>query len=180
MLKELKGVGSTYRANERRRRRRFVRLIIGICATIIIISTVLGLAYVWYMGMTKPVQPAAVAQPLANKTITPAPVSDENAPVGVAIQTLTSPVAKGGNASISIKTRPQAACSIRVTYSVTPNQDQESKDGGLIPKTADAYGVASWTWTVETSRPVGSWPVEVTCAYKAKWGYGKDMLQVID
>jgi len=180
MLKELKGAGSTYRANERRRRGRFLRLMIGIVLTIVIISAILGLAYVWYMGKVKPAQPAAVVQPIAVKTVTPVPVSDENAPVGVAIQTLTSPVPKGGNASISIKTRPQAACSIRVTYSTTPNQDQESKDGGLIPKTADAYGVAEWTWTVETSRPVGSWPVEVTCAYKTKWGFGKDMLKVID
>jgi len=180
MLKELKGIGSTYRANERRRRRRFARLIIGICLTIIIIGTALGLVYVWYMGKTQPVQPAAVAQPIAGKTVTPAPVTDENAAVGVAIQTLTSPVPKGGNASISIKTRPQAACSIRVTYSLTAGQDEESKDSGLIPKTADEYGVASWTWTVETSRPTGSWPVEVTCAYKTKWGYGKDMMQVID
>lgn len=180
MLKELKGAGSTYRVNERRRRRRTFRLIFGISLALILIGTALGLIYVWYMGKTRPAQPAAVAKTVAAKTSTTAPVIDEEAPVGVAVQTLTSPVPRGGNSSISIKTRPKAACSIRVTYSLTADKDKESKDGGLIPKIADEYGVIGWTWTVETSRPVGSWPVEVTCAYKSKWGYGKDMMQVID
>lgn len=181
MLKELKGVSSTYRANERRRRRRFLRMIIGIIVAVLLIGATLGFAYVWYMGKTQPVQPAAVTKTVATTAPAPAtPVVDENAPVGVATQSFSSQVPRGGNASLSIRTRPQAACSIRVTYSTTPDQAKESKDGGLVPKTADMYGVASWTWTVEADRPGGAWPVEITCAYKAQWGYGKEMLQVID
>lgn len=180
MLKQLKGVGSTYRANERRRRRRFVRLIIGVCVILIVIGTLIGLVYVWWMGKTRPVQQAAAPTTTTAK-VTSTPVSvDENAPVGVAVQAITSPVTRGGNSSISIRTRPKAACSIRVTYSLTPDQAKESKDGGLIPKTADEYGTVSWTWTVESSRPAGSWPVEVTCAYKDKWGYGKGAMEVIE
>ncbi|MGB4967323.1 MAG: hypothetical protein WBO35_03930 [Candidatus Saccharimonadales bacterium] len=180
MLRKLKGVGSTYRLNERRRRRRLLRLIIGVSLSIIILGAIIGLVYVWYMGKTRPIEQASTAAPAAaSQTVKAVPV-DENAPVGVAVQMLTSPVKKGGNSSISIKTRPKAACSIQVTYSLTGDKDKVSNDGGLIPKNADEYGVVSWAWTVETSRPVGSWPVEVTCAYKAKWGYGKDMLQVID
>lgn len=180
MLRKLKGVGSTYRVNERRRRRRLLRLIIGVSLSIIVVGAIIGLVYVWYMGKTHPIeQAAAPTSTTTTKTVT-TPVVDENVPVGVAIQTLTTPVQRGGNSSISIKTRPKAACSIQVTYSLTGDKDKVSRDGGLIPKDADDYGVASWTWTVETSRPVGSWPVEVTCAYKAKWGYGKEMLQVID
>ena len=178
MLKELKGVSSTYRAQQRRHRRRLVKLIIGICLGILVLGALIGLVYVWYMGKTQPVPQAAVVKQAVAKTVTTTPIVDEEAPVGVAVQTLTSPVRKGGNSSISIKTRPKAACSIRVSYGTT--QDDESKDGGLIPKTADEYGVADWTWTVETSRPVGSWPVEVTCAYKTKWGFGKGMLQVLE
>lgn len=182
MLKELKGVGSTHRINARRRRGHLLRTVIGIIVVIVIICTALGFAYVWYLGKTKPVQQAAEIKHVstAPATAVSAPVVDENAPVGVAIQSFSSSVQRGTNASIGIRTRPQAACSIRVTYSQTPDQAKESKDGGLIPKTADEYGSVSWTWSVEADRPVGSWPVEVTCAYKAKWGYGKDMLQVID
>ena len=182
MLKELKGVGSTYRANDRRRRGHFVRTVVTVIVVVLLICAALGLAYVWYMGKVKPVQPAAEVPTVATTKAptTVAPVVDDNSPVGVAIQSFSSSVQRGSNASISIRTRPQAACSIRVTYSLTPDQDKESKDGGLIPKTADDYGTVSWTWTVETSRPVGSWPVEVTCAYKDKWGYGKDMMEVID
>ena len=178
MLKELKGIGSTYRVQERRRKRRLAKLIIGVCVVLLCICALLGFVYVWYMGKTQPIPQATIVNQVATKSTVSVPVVDEEAPVGVAVQTLTSPVHKGGNSSISIKTRPKAACSIRVTYGTTKND--ESKDGGLIPKTADEYGVADWTWTVETSRPVGSWPVEVTCAYKTKWGYGKDILQVID
>ena len=180
MLRKLKGVGSTYRVNERRRRRRLLRLIIGVSLSIIIVGTLVGLVYVWYMAKIHPIEQASTSTAaVATKTVT-VPVVDENVPVGVAIKTLTTPVKQGGNSSISIKTRPKAACSIQVTYSLTGDKDKISHDGGLIPKDADEYGVVSWTWTVESSRPVGSWPVEVTCAYKAKWGYGKDMLQVID
>lgn len=178
MLKELKGVSSTYRAHERHRRRRLAKLLIGICIALLALGALIGFVYVWYMGKTQPVQQATVVNQVAIKKAVSTPVVDEEAPVGVAVQTLTSPVHKGGNSSISVKTRPKAACSIRVSYGTT--QSDESKDGGLIPKTADDYGVADWTWTVETSRPVGSWPVEVTCAYKTKWGFGKDMLQVVE
>ena len=29
----------------------------------------------------------------------------------------------------------------------------------------------TWAWTVEASRPLGTYPVEVTCANEAKSGY---------
>ena len=133
------------------------------------------------MGKIKPVEQAATpTKVVAQQAVTNDPVVDENAPVGVATQTLTTPLRRGSNASISIKTRPKAACSIRVTYSLTGDGDKVSHDGGLVPKDADQYGVVSWAWTVEAYRPLGSWPVEVTCAYKSKWGYGKSMLEVID
>lgn len=181
MLRKLKGVGSTYRLNERRRRRHFVRMIMTISLAIILLAVVVGMVYVWYMGKIKPIEQAATpVKTTTQQVVTTDPVVDENAPVGVATQTLTTPLKRGSNASISIKTRPKAACSIRVTYSLTGDSDQVSRDGGLIPKDADQYGVVSWAWTVESSRPLGSWPVEVTCAYKSKWGYGKSMLEVID
>lgn len=84
-----------------------------------------------------------------------------------------SPVKAGSNTTISVKTTPKATCSISVVYA-----GAASTDSGLAPKKADAYGEASWTWTVGASVPAGSWPVKVTCTYKAKSGVVQQSLQV--
>lgn len=180
MLKPLKGVGSTHHVNERRRRRQLAHLILGICVTLIVIGGIIAAVIVWYLGKTRPAVEAQKPTTTTKVAVTSAPTVDENAPVGVAIQTVTSPITPGSNASISIRTRPKAACSIQVTYSLTGDKDKISHDGGLIPKNADEYGTVSWTWTVEKGRPIGSWPIEITCAYNTKWGYGKQMLEVVD
>jgi hypothetical protein len=133
-----------------------------------------GLGYTWYVGNSDPVTPAAL--PETKKTpLAAAPVAKAKptGPVGVSIQVLSSPVKPGGNASMTIRTRPDAACSITVTY-----KDQKSTDGGLIPKTGDEFGTVQWTWTVESSRPVGKWPVDVTCALGDMSGYVRGELEV--
>jgi hypothetical protein len=147
---------------------------------LLVIAAIVGAVIVWYLGKTRPAVQAQKPATTTKVVQTSTPTVDENAPVGVAVQTVTSPVIRGSNASIAIRTRPKAACSIQVTYSLDGDKDKISRDGGLIPKNADEYGTVSWTWTVESSRPIGSWPIEVTCAYKSKWGYGKQMLEVVD
>jgi hypothetical protein len=86
-----------------------------------------------------------------------------NAKEGVAVQSLSSPVAPGENASIYIHTNRDSKCTITVVYNKIP-----SKDAGLAPKTADEFGLVSWSWTVEASAPVGKWPVTVTCEWNKK------------
>jgi hypothetical protein len=81
----------------------------------------------------------------------------------VSIQSITSPVAPGDNASIYIHTNRDSKCTITAVYNNIP-----SKDAGLSPKTADEYGLASWSWTVESTVPVGKWPVTVTCVWNKK------------
>lgn len=129
------------------------------------------MGYVWYMGKTHPIESTSSIATKPQEVTRPAIATD--APVGVAVGAVSLVVKPGANASISIKTRPEAACSIKVTYDKTV-----STDAGLIPKTADEFGVVMWTWSVETNQPVGSWPVEVTCAYNGKSGYGKSMITV--
>jgi hypothetical protein len=120
------------------------------------------------------VTPTALPTPAAKPKIAQVQTKAKpEGPVGVSVQVLTSPVKPGGNASMTIRTRPEAACSIRVTY-----KDQLSTDGGLIPKTADEFGLVQWTWTVESSRPVGTWPVDVTCALGEESGYVRGDLEV--
>jgi hypothetical protein len=133
-----------------------------------------GLAYTWYVGNNDPVTPAVLPETKKTPlTQVATPKAKPEGPVGVSIQVLSSPVAPGGNASLTIRTRPDAACSITVTY-----KDQKSTDTGLIPKTADEFGTVQWTWTVESSRPVGKWPVDVTCALGEMSGYVRGDLEV--
>ena len=82
-----------------------------------------------------------------------------DAVVAASVQMITSPLEPGMNAMISVKTNAEAKCTIKVVYDKTA-----STDSGLVEKIADDYGMVSWTWTVEPTAPLGSWPVWVTCA----------------
>jgi len=91
------------------------------------------------------------------------PAPDAN--VGVSMQSLTTPVVPGSNATFTVRTLRGAECDVVVEY-----DDIESQDSGLISKTADEYGLASWTWTVEEWVPEGEWPVEATCRWNEQSG----------
>jgi hypothetical protein len=91
-----------------------------------------------------------------------------------ALQALTSPVKAGQNSSVNVKTNATSTCTINVSYN-----NVASKDSGLTPKVADAYGNVSWSWTVDPTAPVGSWPVKVTCVYRGRSAVVIGNLQVI-
>jgi hypothetical protein len=80
-------------------------------------------------------------------------------PLPVTVISLTSPVSHGNAASITVRTAPEAACTITVTYKSGP-----SRARGLDPKTADGNGVVSWTWIVGTRTTPGKWPIAVMCS----------------
>jgi len=124
-----------------------------------------GTAYVLFFGgkdsgvqaqQTPAPKPEAPALP---KPHTPSP----NAPESVGLEALTSPVKPGENTSITVQTLPTSNCTISATYNNVP-----SKDSGLTPKGADAYGIVTWSWTVDPTAPDGTWPVKVTCFYNKK------------
>lgn len=161
------------KAPHHRQQRRFWKRLIVTCVVLIGLAVATGVAYTWWMGKQRAVSTVPTVQSSKKTTPRATPTIDENAPVGVAVEAMSPPMKAGSNASISIKTRPKAACSIMVTY-----KDQKSTDAGLVPKNADEFGAVMWTWSVEVGRPVGSWPVEVTCAYGDKSGYGKEMLVI--
>jgi hypothetical protein len=121
-----------------------------------------GVAYIWYVGQDEAANIAAIPAPVE---AAPAPVVKPTKPAAdakqsAAVQMLSSPVAPGENASIMVKTNAESECTIRVEYNNVP-----STDSGLKPKVADDFGVVSWTWTVESTVPVGTWPVDVVCAF---------------
>ena len=120
-----------------------------------------GVGYTWYMGKYAKVESAAIAAPA---DALPEPVVEvrkqaPDAVVSASVQMITSPLAPGANAMITVKTNADAKCVIKVVYDKTP-----STDSGLSEKIADEYGMVSWAWTVEENAPLGSWPVVVTCA----------------
>ncbi len=126
-------------------------------AVLLVLFIGAGVAYTWYEGR-KP----AVNTVVAPTTTTPSTIKHiapaENVQESASVQSLTSPVMPGDNASITIKTNPGSWCTIKVEYNKVA-----SKDSGLIGKTADDYGTVTWAWTVESTVPLGSWPVTVTC-----------------
>jgi micrococcal nuclease len=67
-------------------------------------------------------------------------------------------VARGGNATLQVKTAPNTLCSIEVDYKSGP-----STAGGLVPKTSDSASNVSWTWKVGANTTPGAWPIIVTC-----------------
>jgi competence protein ComEC len=92
--------------------------------------------------------PTATFRPLA----TSAPAA------GLTIESVTSPVAPGDDATLTAQTSANASCQITVYYKSGP-----SKAKGLTPRKADANGFVSWTWVVGTNTTPGTWRIVVTC-----------------
>ena len=147
-----------------------------VAVTLLIVLVAAGVGYTWYMSEydenTQAIQP--VPAPRSSMQNTERPKISDTASLGASVQTITSPVVPGSNASIMVKTNPEATCTITVVYDKTP-----SKDSGLVQKTADEYGLVEWTWTVESSTPLGNWPVEVTCANKKNTAVVRNDLRVV-
>jgi hypothetical protein len=144
------------------KRSKAVKKIRNIGLSIVILVVVLliaGTVYVWYEGLHPAQDTAVVAQPQKQqfqiKHVKPA----KNAKIGVAEESLTSPIKPGSNANIEVRTYPGATCKIKVEYNKVA-----SKDSGLKTKIADKeFGMVDWSWTVEPTVPIGKWPITITC-----------------
>ncbi len=133
-----------------------------------------GVAYTLIMDQ-KPAKATAIATPFiptpepSIKAVKPA----ANAAESAAVEAVTSPVAQGSNALITIGTLAASKCTISVLYN-----NVASIDSGLTPKIANDYGVVSWSWTVDSSAPIGTWPISITCAHNGKSAVVQSSLQV--
>jgi hypothetical protein len=144
-----------------------LRTIRNIAISVVVLSALFvvgGAAYVMLSGNNAKQDTASAPKTDSNNFALPKPQApNPKAPEGAAVESLLSPAKAGTNTSISVKTNPTSSCAISVTYNDVP-----AKDSGLITKTADAYGVVNWAWTVESSAPAGTWPVKVTCSLNKK------------
>ena len=135
---------------------------------LLLLIFVAGAGYIFYIDNHS--KAAVIEAPKVDTTqqyhtIVPS-IPDPNAPVGAAVELITSPVVRGSIASATIKTYPGATCSIKVMYN-----NVASTEAGLGNKVADSYGVVSWNWTLSSDVPLGSWPVDVSCSHHFKSGY---------
>ncbi|MES2875996.1 MAG: hypothetical protein V4678_00840 [Patescibacteria group bacterium] len=127
-----------------------------------------GVGYTWYMGKQEPVALEQTAMPTPKRTVLRPPKIASNAAIGASVQSYTPEVKPGENASVTIRTNPEAECVIAVKYNKVL-----AVDSGLTPKVADEFGVASWSWTVALGTPPGAWPAEVTCKNKKNSAFVK-------
>lgn len=63
-----------------------------------------------------------------------------------------------GQMNLTINTSPYAVCSFVVDY----GRGKPSSNIGVVPSTADANGMASWTWRVDSDAHTGTWPLTIT------------------
>jgi len=151
------------RVRKKKRLLKSLRNTITIFVILLILLLAAGIAYTWYMSQnnddTEVVESVKNKPPTVFRPTQIAPNANESA----AIQMFTSPIVPGSNASITVKTNRDSVCTITAIYNKVP-----SKDAGLVTKTADEYGIVTWSWTVESTVPIGKWPVTVTCVWNKK------------
>ena len=141
---------------------------------LLVLIFIAGFTYVYVSDSAKPNDQSIqqTAQIRHYKPITP-PAANPTEPVGVAVESLDTPIMPGSPTSLIINTNSYAKCTITVQYNGII-----SKDPALAPKTADAYGILTWTWTVPKNTSVGNWPISVTCRDKNHSGMVEDTLTV--
>lgn len=149
------------RVMKREQRKESARRMLTSVMVIAVLAVGAGIAYTWYVGKN---QTAVANQPVPVRT-TRAIIKPQKVPsdarVGAAVQTITPEVKPGENVSLTVRTNPEAECSIAVRYN-----NVSAVDSGLVTKIADEYGVVSWSWTISPSAATGKWPADATCKNK--------------
>jgi len=126
--------------------------------SLLVIVFLAGFIYVYYSDQTTQSTPTKSKSSIY-RPITPPPATNPTSPEGVSIDTLTSPVAAGSPASVSVQTDNTSICTITISYSA-------SNISSLKPDTTNPYGVAEWTWTIPPTTPAGNYPIKITCTFK--------------
>jgi hypothetical protein len=79
--------------------------------------------------------------------------------IDVTLVSVASPVRRGHDATITVRTSPGARCLIAVQY-----KSGASHAKGLGPQNAGRSGQVSWMWRVGTATTPGTWPITVICS----------------
>ena len=165
-------------SNIKKKKNPFIRFVRNLLLAFIILAIVafgIGAAYVWYIGRNDDnrFDSMQLGEEVKAPTIQAAKV-DENARVGVALQTISSPITPGSQASISARTNREAVCTLSVKYN-----DVEVKNVAFIEKTANEFGGVDWDWQVDSNAPIGKWPVTISCKKNKQWGVYTADLEIV-
>jgi hypothetical protein len=107
-------------------------------------------------SQASPPSTAATAPPTTAEARPPPP----SAASGVRIESVTSPVARGSEASLVAQTSPNAACDLEVTLP----SGAKSQSQGLGPAESDSTGRVAWDWKIGTRTSPGTATATVTCS----------------
>lgn len=104
--------------------------------------------------------PTVPPTPAPSPTARPLPTAIPTQPsaAGITLVSLTSPAARGDNATLAVRVSAGAKCIPGVIY-----KSGASKAPGLDAKTAGQDGNLSWTWKVSSKTTPGTWKVYVNC-----------------
>ncbi len=116
------------------------------------------LAVISGCAKTQPDQPLLAGTEMPTLTAaTPTGTAVRGAPISVVAGQSNLTSYPGGNLSLSIVTSPFTVCQIVISY----GQSTPSKALGLVPRTTDAKGNASWNWQAALNIHTGTWPLKV-------------------
>lgn len=136
-----------------------------IAVILLTITIAAGLFYVWLMGLQEKPSTTTSA-PTTNKPsfLTPHKLPD-NVAIGSSIQSISSPVSPGDNASLTVRTTESAVCSVKIIH-LDSSQKELARvtDSGLSDKTADEFGMLTWTWTMPSDAATAKWTADVYCS----------------
>ena len=137
-------------------------LITVIVLTIILIG--IGVLLLWFLEPNNVDRTIELAAPSQKPEFTKPRKSGPNIPIGSAVQSVSSPISPGDNASLSIRTTEGAACSVKVVL-LDPHGKEISRvdDSGLMDKKVDDFGLVTWTWTMPDGASLGEWKGDVVC-----------------
>ncbi len=133
---------------------------------VILAAIIIGL-FLLYLWLSKP----KVATLGGASTVTQTTVNEpkmhkppDNVPIGSSIQAVSSPIAPGGNGSLTLRTTESAMCSIKIVKLDKQMREMDKvSDSGLSHKKADDFGMVTWTWTMSKSAVTGPWQADITC-----------------
>lgn len=148
-------------------RARVVRRIRRTFLTVVLLALLIAIAALIYVWLFPP-KPDPAMVPIPKGPQVPADFTPtkfgENVPIGSAIQSITTPVNPGDNASIILRTTERSICSIAVVHiDDYGKKRRQLEDSGLIDKKADEYGVVSWTWTMPADAALAEWRANIYC-----------------
>lgn len=155
------------------KKKRYARLLRNVVIGIAILAVLIGGTYAALLWFNNPQAALTVKEPDATNQQNPSFMTPHKPPkdvaIGSSIQSISSPIAPGNNASLTLRTTESAVCTIKVVrIDAAMREVQRVSDSGLSDKEADDFGVVTWTWTMPADAVIAKWQADITCTRDSK------------